>query len=149
MSLFLFLQQSALAPETIERQLVEGTFYPRSVKQKHTSFGPRWEYRGMLALREGEQYPVTITLPRLSQSSRPDADSTYHLEGHLFGRTFSPHFVPLKKSEWILMKHPALRINEARFKAKQLLKKVIRESYPSEKGAIFLEGISTGDLMTK
>lgn len=129
--------------------VVEGTFYPHSVKEKRTSFGPKWEYQGMLSLRDHTQFAIKISLPSKPFIPRPDSDYKYHLRGIIKEGYRGPIFLPQKNSRWIPIEPLTYGFSEWRYHAKTKLKKEIQKRFSSEKAARFLEGISTGDFQDR
>lgn len=145
---FLFQIVPHPAPEITDRVL-RGTFYPTSIKEKKTPFGPKWEYQGKLALESNQSLPVKLSLPLRPFFPRPSADQKYSLEGVLKEGARGPCFVPLKASRWIPVEPLVFGLAECRYQAKKALKNQIVTRFSSEKAARFLEGVSTGEFQDR
>jgi len=144
--LLVFFHLISPIPSLPIEQKVEGTFYPKGVKSKRTSFGPKWEYQGTLTLSDSTSYPIKFTIPFRYNNTKPDADTVYYVRGLLKKGTSGLFFIPEKNFSWVPIKPLTFGFSEWRYHAKQWLKKKIQTRFTSEKAARFLEGISTGDF---
>lgn len=130
-------------------QNLQGTFYPHSVKEKRTPFGPQWEYQGTLALENASQLPIKVSMPAKPFIPRPSSDYKYLLTGAIKEGFRGPLFIPRKHSRWVLIEPITFGVGEWRYHAKTRLKSEIRKRFSSDKVARFMEGISTGDFQDR
>lgn len=133
----------------IETNTLEGTFYPNSVTEQRTPFGPKWEYQGTFSPEGYSPFPIKVSLPKRSFPEHPNSDFKYHIKGTIKETIRGPIFIPVKHSSWIPIEPISFGLSEWRYRAKQLLRSEIKSRFTSEKASRFLEGISTGDFQDK
>lgn len=151
---FAWIKAHTLVPTREVTEGIKGVAYIdiASLRLKNTSFGGRWEYKGVLQqfFSEGEKViarniPYTLSLSD-KQILRPAADCSYRLAATLKQSVSGKYFLKVRKEEGWFPLSNSWSLAEYRFDAKQKLSSWIKEAIPATNAATFIAGIVTGEF---